>query len=312
MSRLILLVLDKINFFDKDGTVCIIYLNLNCLLIMEKTSFSTQVKFIFASACGAIVGTFVGLQFTDSLWWIAGIPAGGLTGWFLADPVKFIKTIPIAFKSSADGLKTVLTFIWKIILFPGFVGRNIKLNWKTFLAVTYIISNIGMFIIPIAIDKFELPFYQALGIFILSFPALFLVTSVCASLLLVSPVTEYAGKGLHYPKGYHASPTEDGEKFFSQCYKALPPVWMVLLVWEILKLIYLAGKELAKGLKNLFILTYSEIAFACMANAVIGTVFGYFFKHLLVGGLTGAGLGLVSFLIVDSVKKLKSNKMMVE
>ena len=242
-----------------------------------------------ALACflGATLGALLAIHFNRYFWWL-GIVLGGLTGYLVYDFKRVNQAILIAWNTIiatelklpksdkvADGLRTLGVL---------FLAVGIAISSITLIGATWIL----VFEISGAVSVSALKSVKG-----------HLLASLFAGIVAMICGCFFAEKILKYEDG--------GDRFWRFVFTSTNSLAIFLyfvpagLVWLGRRI---PERILSRFVAKVFILIHSDFRLLCMTDAALGALIGFVLGNPLIGGVSGALLGIVNYWIV-SVRWLK-------
>ncbi len=266
----------------------------------------TAIKIFLACFIGAFIGTLVAMH--SGIFWVAGLLVGGLVGYLSYEFKEVIRVVKIVFRETTIAFRN--TGIWVFSLRPnwGIVKRKGRFF---FLMVVRNSSFVSVVVPPVVTMLYLLNRQTVRGSVGEWAVAIILITALAEGMVLFfSIIAILAGDetwSVYFTNSNHY--LESGDitlkravacNFFSVYFYFIP----FKVIPAIIKRSYFSIKLLWEVCRKTFIVIHSEIRLLCGADAMLGTLIGYFYWNPLLGALAGGLLGVASYYFV-SVKLLK-------
>lgn len=238
---------------------------------MERT-----LKIFISCALGAGIGTFAALEINGYFWWL-GLLAGWLVGY-----------VSYEFKTVIAGVCKA----WKEV-----VGWKPNKDYWKFFGLTIMAYQLTAltFLVAIFVINYFLPFIRSGGV-----PEVFLYLWFIGILITVWTLIPEPPINLLKRRNRAKQLIKIANPFSFYFY------WVPFSIFWIVKRIPKAIVVLARFIKTVFILIYSDIRLLCGVGAAIGTAIGYFAGSVIIGMFAGGVFGVFNYKLV-SIKLLRVN-----
>ena len=227
-------------------------------------------KGLLASATGAWVGGMIALQMNQYFWWL-GMLVGGLVGYVSYEPKECLTQTVRIVRQAFSGItsKSFIAF-WK------------RFGWNFFdLGSLWFLSCCFSYFLIIFVEP-KVPIKAFL----------FATFVILISMILVSFVVSFDSD---YPS-------------HGELGKVINPI--SLIFWYLPRLLIKAIRALPVALRwlgrlivQVFVAVHSQERWMCLLDAALGSAWGYYWRHAVIGAFAGALFWLVSYqMIARSIK----------